>query len=54
MAKVFFFFLITVDVRTNLCAPRLISRDPEVYGRVLISIALRGFELVTIGEQINQ
>lgn len=41
----------TVGVRTNLRALRLIPRVLEVYSLVLISVALRKFELVTIGEQ---
>ena len=32
--KPFFFFLITVDVRASLRAPRLIPRGPEVNDRV--------------------
>ena len=44
-------FLIIVDVRASLCVPRLIPRDGAlkltVSGKPLV--ALRGFELVTIG-----
>lgn len=40
-----------VGVRTSLHPLRLIPRDPEVYSRVLTSVALRRLELVIIGEQ---
>ena len=43
----FLIFFILIDVRTNLCAPWLISRG--LIGKP--SVALRGFELVTIEEQ---
>ena len=48
---VFFFFLITVGVRASLRAPRLIPWGLEVNGKVTPLVALRGLELVTIGEQ---
>lgn len=38
-----------VGVRANIHAPQLILRGPEIYNRTLISVALRGCELVTIG-----
>lgn len=47
----FFFFFMTVGVRTNLLIPRLIPRDFEAYSQVLTSIALRELELLAIGEQ---
>lgn len=47
----FFFFFMTVGVRTNLLIPRLIPRDFEAYSQVLTSIALKELELIAIGEQ---
>ena len=47
----FFFFLITLDVRANLRAFRLIPRGREVNDWVKPPMTLRGLELMTIGEQ---
>lgn len=41
----------TVDVRASLRASQLIPRGPEIYSQILTSVALSGFEPVTIGEQ---
>lgn len=41
----------TVSIRINLRAPRVIPRDFGVYSQVFTSLALRELELATIGEQ---
>lgn len=43
----------TMGVRVSLGAHHLIPWDFEVYIRVLTSVALRGLEMVIIGEQIQ-
>ena len=40
-----------MGVQTSLRVPQLIPRDLKVNDRVNPPVALRGFELVTIGEQ---
>lgn len=46
-----FLFFMTMGVRVSLGAHHLIPWDFEVYIRVLTSVALRGLEMVIIGEQ---
>lgn len=43
----------TVDVRTSLRTPRLISRNSQVYNRVLILVVLKELELVILEKQIQ-
>lgn len=43
----------TVDVRTSLRTHRLISRNSQVYNRVLILVVLKELELVIIEKQIQ-
>lgn len=43
----------TMGVRVSLRASRLIPRSSEIYRRALTSVTMKGLELVTFGEQIQ-